>query len=213
VVNEVKLSFKVITPGQEIENKILNAITKSLSGALAKVESKLQSQFIKLTTSALLGAPEIQSIRGGTLFAEFGDPEAPQKIANVVSIIANSWQFQLTPLRKTQNQVKGELRAVLSVDISSIAALGAYQTEKGTNIPWLEWLLTLGDRIIVLDHEVTFDNPQSSRTGAATMKAGSGWRVPPEFSGTADDNFITRSVGDVLNEISQIIRKELGAAI
>jgi hypothetical protein len=213
VANDINLSFKLITTGAEIEKSILNAIQRQLSGALAKVENRLQEKFVRLTTEALSGASEVQSIRNGALFAEFGDPEAPEKINALISLIANSWEFQLTPLRQTQNQVRGELRAVLSINIDDVSALGAFETEQGTPIPWLEWLLTLGDRIIVLDHEVTFNNPQNSRTGTATMRSGSGWRIPPEFSGTADDNFITRSVGDALNEIAQIIRRELGAAI
>jgi hypothetical protein len=90
-----------------------------------------------------------------------------------------------------------------------------YVTAKGTPIPWLDWLILQGDRIIVLGYDVDFDLTPAerarSRTGMALMERGSGWRVPPEFSGTAESNFLTRAFdGPAVEEmVAEIVVGEI----
>ena len=57
---------------------------------------------------------------------------------------------------------------------------------------WLDWLLKRGDSIIVVNYQY---NPQTGigRSKLGNMVDGGSFRIPPQFSGTIDDNFITRS--------------------
>jgi hypothetical protein len=74
----------------------------------------------------------------------------------------------------------------------------SYETDKGELIPWLEWLLLKGDKLLVPAFTVKrgiFKSPPS-RTGYGIMVPtnNEGWRVPSEFKGTIDENFVTRAI-------------------
>ncbi|HCI71445.1 MAG TPA: hypothetical protein DHV30_12970, partial [Balneola sp.] len=51
---------------------------------------------------------------------------------------------------------------------------GLQETEKGQSLPWLKWLLTLGDAVIIRSFEVKAGFPKRSRTGDKIMVKGRG---------------------------------------
>ena len=74
----------------------------------------------------------------------------------------------------------------------------------------MDWLLTQGDRIIVVNYMY---NPQTGigRSMLGNMKEGGVFRVPPTFSGTVNDNFVTKALIGKHQEaaISNIFQQEL----
>jgi hypothetical protein len=80
------------------------------------------------------------------------------------------------------------------------------------DLHWLDWLLNRGDQIIVVGYEY---NPQTGlgRSKLGNMKTGGSFRVPPEFSGTQENNFVTRALigASQEKEIAKILEKILGA--
>ena len=79
-------------------------------------------------------------------------------------------------------------------------------TEKGQPLPWLSWLLTLGDQVIVSTHGVRY-KPGTGRSGQAQMKFNynAPFKVDSAHSGKPDDNFITRTIDSVSDEITAIL--------
>ena len=74
----------------------------------------------------------------------------------------------------------------------------------------LQWLVERGDEIIVACY--SYDAQSGlGRSGLGYMSQGGAFRVPPQFSGTSDDNFITRSLIGRNQErrISKIIQDAL----
>ena len=79
---------------------------------------------------------------------------------------------------------------------------------EGGRIPWLNWLLTAGDSILIANFGVEFGS--YGRTGKARMSGNfAPYKVHSSFSGTPDNNFITRAIAAVYPQIKEIIRKEL----
>jgi hypothetical protein len=77
---------------------------------------------------------------------------------------------------------------------------------RGYSLPWLKWLLLDGTAIIIDNYTVTMGYNKYSRTGGAVMtRTGGAWRVPPQYSGTMDDNWITRSIENSKDEIDNLI--------
>lgn len=202
----ITISVKLIRP-ENIDRDILSAISRHLNKALSKSSGIIESEIKKLVFEELLASPEVASVTGGQLYAEFGDPDAPSKITDVIAWVVQNIFVQITPVRRAGTTLTGALRIGFAGEISSVFPMGKYTTKDGTELPWLEWLLTLGDRIIVIEHEVTYDNPAKSRTGGATMKKGRGWSIPAEYSGVEDDNFITRSIQGAFAKAGPIISK------
>jgi hypothetical protein len=77
------------------------------------------------------------------------------------------------------------------------------------DLHWLDWLIRMGDTIIVADYDYN-PNTGRGRSGLGNMKKGGSFRVPPEFSGTLENNFITRAlIGSEQEEIIAKIFKEV----
>ena len=81
-------------------------------------------------------------------------------------------------------------------------------TENGTALPRLKWLLTLGDKIIITEFEVEYKDG-SGRSGLASMSEGGTFRVNPSFSGTEENNFITRAFQGREKQIADIFGRAL----
>jgi hypothetical protein len=104
---------------------------------------------------------------------------------------------------------------VLKSDYSDLLNLPGvtYITKNGFSVPWLEWLLFSGDTMVLIGYEILYNpnKPGSSRTGPIMVpsKKKPGWKVPANFSGTTDDNFLTRALRPLENELQDIIEQEV----
>ena len=188
-----------------ISDKVNAALSKEINKSLAKMANKIQNQIQPLIRSALLSSPEIASLRGGVLRAEFGLDNDPT--ITVVEAIVGSVQVTATKLTK---DFKGGIQVTMQpTSYANLLSLPDAQQplENGGSLPWLSWLLTLGDAIIIADFGVEFGTFPQSRTGEARMtKARSPYKVNSAFSGTVDNNFITRAVQEVSPRIRKIIQ-------
>ena len=63
-------------------------------------------------------------------------------------------------------------------------------TEKGSDLHWMEWLLKRGDQVIITGYQ--YKPSRKGRAGGGTMIDGNSFRVNPAYSGTEDNNFITK---------------------
>ena len=89
-------------------------------------------------------------------------------------------------------------------EISSPTSEGFVVTRKSVKLHWLAWLLQAGSSMIVSGYEYT---PSfEGRSGGGVMTGGGVWRVPPEFSGTESDNFITRALNNRDKQLSQLLK-------
>jgi hypothetical protein len=70
-----------------------------------------------------------------------------------------------------------------------------------------------GDSIVVNNYHVIYSLSQKqasfSRTGKALMAKRGNFRVDPAFSGTEDNNFITRAMEGIEDEIFDIVIKQI----
>lgn len=188
-----------------ISDKVNAALSKEINKSLVKTANKIQNQIQPLIRSALLSSPEIASLRGGVLRAEFGLDNDPT--ITIVEAIVGSIQVTATKLTK---DFKGGIQVTMQpTSYANLLSLSDAQQplENGGSLPWLSWLLTLGDAIIIADFGVEFGTFPQSRTGEARMtKTQRPYKVNSAFSGTVDNNFITRAVQEVSPRIRKIIQ-------
>ena len=163
---------------------------------------------------AITSEPEYQSLISGKLQYEFGIPGAAGKVNGIVQQWINNIMVETTPITFSSSGLKGGFSINMIKEnyedvLSSDDAMVVDQL-KSTQLPWLEWLLLYGGRIIVRNYEVQIGANPRSRTGLAIMKPSSGnWRVPPEFSGTKTNNWITRALSKLDNIIPTLIQKDI----
>ena len=154
-------------------------------------------------------AVEIQSLLSqgipSSLNATFGlTPGTPAEAVNaIVSTISEAITMEFKPV---SNKLAGSvIFRFQSTDFSELLGLpqGHQFTEMGTDLHWLEWLLVKGDSVIVKGY--LYQPSNSGRSGGGTMDIGGTFRVPPQYSGTASNNFVTRAFLGRDKELAKIL--------
>jgi hypothetical protein len=204
----IRGNFKIVDSYNKIYDNINAAIQKEIRANLVKSLPKIRADVINLTIEALENSPEIRSLSGGKLKFDFGLDFDPT--SDIVYAIANSVDIKI----KNSNVGKSELQSFLTIyiqrsDFKNLLSLevASVVTEKGAQLPWLEWLLLAGDAILVSEYSVKYGSFEASRSGGAIMVPVGVFQVDPSFSGTADNNFITRALSRYSDKISQILEK------
>lgn len=219
VVANINIKLHLKETQTSISNKILSSLATEINKRLlnSRTVNSLTSVTKNVLSTAIMAQPEYVSLvsEGGVLRTELGLVDSSERMNALINILLDSVKTTVTPAQKVGNIIIGRLMITAVPNdytqlLSSQSA--SYTTEKGTVIPWLEWLLLKGDSIIIATHDIEYgeDLSQSSRTGYSIMlPSESGWRVPSEFSGTADDNFITRAITFALPYLRTSIEAEI----
>ena len=218
VVADIKIQLQMITPVPVLVRDILHRCAQELNSKLNTgiLRNSLKKRVQEILQMNIMNQPEYLSLsEGGKLRTELGLVDAQTKIDSILRILIRGINVVNTPINVVGNQISGRIMiTAVPGDFSDVLSsnAAAYTTEKGDIIPWLSWLLTMGDTIIIATHKVTYEPRLAafSRTGYDVMlPSATGWKVPSEFSGTIDDNFITRAVMDSLPEVGQALEIEI----
>ena len=210
----MNINIKLLDSNSDIENKILASVLKIIQQAFNKSVEPLRKQISDEVYKAITSEPEYQSLLSGKLQYEFGIPDVSSKVNSIISIWTNNITINTTPITMSSSGLKGGFSINMIKDnyedvLSSSDAVVVDQL-KSTTLPWLEWLLLYGGKIIVRNYEVEIGSNPRSRTGLAIMKpSSSSWRVPPEFAGTRNNNWVTRSLFKLDSIIPNLIQKEI----
>ena len=160
--------------------------------------------------------PEIISLNSdgvnGSLNAQFGlrPGQSAIVIADIINAISESIFVHITPVSPV-NLSGGISFSIQPTDFKNLISLssGIVATEKLQQLHWLDWLLTEGDRVIIAGYE--YVPSDGGRSGGGTMKLGRSFRVEPSFSGTVDDNFVTRAFAGRDKQLANLLSKLLKA--
>lgn len=168
---------------------------------------KLTNEYISLTTG------------GAKLRKHLGLEYPVENMQDIIDVIKQNCEVKPIRCRIVGAQILGGLEiGILRTGYADILGLSSAQYDSnGHPIEWLNWLLTKGDRLIVYGYHYV----NASGFGLATSRAGGlmykkgAWRMPAEFSGTAQNNFLTRAFDDisVQNAIAKEIEAEIGLHI
>lgn len=199
------MTLKFRETNAEVVKRINTALAKEINQRIKKAVPVVKQRIMPIITTALATSPEISSIRNGILRLEFGLEDDPSSA--LVSAITQTLSVQ--PLFAQKNRGGGFKIVMQPVGYENLLGRGfAEQEVRDGSIPWLKWLLTAGDSVIIADFGVEFGTFPNSRTGGATMDAKfAPYKVNSAFSGTANNNFITRSIARVRPEIEAILRR------
>lgn len=214
---QLKMKLVVTDPPQIIERRVKDAIANHMNIAARLAVREIRHKVIELLTKSILDSHEVKALLDGQLREELGatQDEADATVDFLINRLAATTIIDFKPFHPFAKKFGGylEVRCFPKTLIDDMMAFpkASFLTKKGVNIPWMEWLLTFGDKILVKRYTVDFFRTSGSRSGGATMKPikRGGWRIPPGFSGTRNDNFITRALDNLADYIGYIMRTEL----
>ena len=159
-------------------------------------------------------SPEVQSIESGELRGLLGLPDGADRIQQLIELWSNSVQVKVEKFKLSRKKLEGKI-TLTAVNKSFSDALNRHDlaefvTEKMEILPWLRWLLLEGDRPLIQEYTAVL-NPRFSRTASYVMKVSPNkdWGVPNQFSGTINNNFVTRALKGIQNDIEGVILKEI----
>jgi hypothetical protein len=209
--------LRLLETKSEITRLIFNQIKDYLEPRIDRAANNSVEDIRVLISEALKQEPEYQSLINGQLKAELGLPNT-NVVDSVIDLLSRSTQLETKPLAiKTTGLTGGfSLYMIKSDDLGGVInTVSASVNIDGGSIPWLEWLTLKGNQILVRDFKVQFGPNKNSRSGLAIMKpsTGSNWRIPPEFVGTQNNNWITRAISTIDNKVYDLMIKNLEAQI
>lgn len=196
-----------------IESRVNKAISELVNDIINRNLQSIVNSVQALIPSWISSQPEIQSLLSSdpsSLAGQFGIPGGNTGIVNrIIGAVSNATEIKF--VRYNANLKGGlELRFQPSNFNNLLGLPEGHVKYAGTDLHWLDWLLKQGDTIIVINYQY---NPQTGlgRSKLGNMIEGGSFRVPPQFSGTEDNNFITRAfIGSTQEQqITNIIEKVL----
>lgn len=208
----IPISITITDPLPVIEQRVNGAIAKLTNDRLTKKLNVISNRIKSLITTWITGQPEISSLlsrNAGSLGGMFGVVNPLTPYNDIIVAIQNSVTVRLNPFNNSL--VGGLYIEIQPSDFANILSLASGHTRySGGDLHWLEWLLRRGDSIIIMNY--SYDPVTGmGRTGLGHMVPGGSFRVPPQFSGTEKDNFITRALSGKSQEqaITKIIQDAL----
>jgi hypothetical protein len=208
----MKLSLSLVENTQTIQQEILKALLPECEKYMNKVMNNLKKQLPDIVSNAITSQPEYTSLLSGKLKFEFGIPDAGSKITNIINYWISNIEYDYKPPTASNSSIKSSFSAKLIKsnfsDILGTPDSMVADSLRGYELPWLEWLLLDGSAVIVPQYQVMMGSNPRSRTGYAVMiSSKESWKVPDEFSGTIDNNWITRAISGSQNEIQNLLNR------
>lgn len=209
----MNITVQLTDPIKTVEKNVNAAIATSINDTITNSLPNIRGSVKKLVRSWVSAQPEIESLKSnslGSLVGYFGITNNPQQVVEAI-IYAVSEATETRFVKYSSNFSGGlELRFQPLSFVNLLSLPEGHTIYNGGDLHWLEWLLRRGDRIIVANYQY---NPITGigRSGLGVMIPGGAFRVPPQFSGTEDNNFITRALVGKPQEkqIAQLIQKVL----
>lgn len=204
------LTIKLLESNSDIEKKIKTAIAEELNALIKKNFKTAQKRIESSVSGWVTSQPEVQSLlREGvpnSLHAQFGLQAGQGLLSSMEIVNAIIASIEVRVRRADAKLNTGIDFNIQPENLRNLLGLpsGFTQTEDQDILPWLTWLLLEGSNTIVYGY--TYVPDLSGRSGGGTMEAGGSWRIPPEFSGTIDDNFVTRALSNRDKELEGILR-------
>lgn len=206
----MKFKLTLLDQPSDITKKILGALQTEVSLTIDKAVPRITEDIKVLVADALRQEPEYTSLLSGTLKAEFGISDS-SSVEKIVEALVNTISVQSNKVVISGNGLKGgfSLTMMKSDDMNGVIYLDSasvVDNQKSYILPWLEWLLYENNRPIVKGYTVDYTSSPYSRSGLAIMVPdSSNWRVPPEFAGSTRNNWTTRAISRVENNIYSTI--------
>lgn len=207
----IGIQFDLRDNPSKIERMILEAIRDKMRAAFRIASASIEKYIKQHVIDSIRNCPEWESLKRGKLRADFGLPDSLD-IDSLLDTWGSQFEVKLSDPKISANQIVGGINIGIvdeshkDVLTSSIAEI---QSKNG-KVFWLEWLLFAGDNIVVNNYHVIYGltpvQQANSRTGEALMSKGNDFKVDSIYSGTIDNNFITRALdnlGPIINNLAQ----------
>lgn len=209
----MRLHIDIVNSEKDVLKIVLDNACKIIDAAISKAIPNIEKEVKRRIAGSIRVQPEYSSIINGQLMGELGLIDGQNRLERIINIWVDSLVVKKRVTRRSGDKITGGFRIeAINADYSDVISReeAVLITEKGTNLFWLQWLLTEGDKKIILDYKIV-RNPRRSRTNTVIMKGDSttSWGIPAEFAGTINNNFVTRAMNSIIPEMEELMEIEI----
>ena len=209
---DLNITFKILENKNQIKSLMKQAVFDEMSKYIISQKGNLLNQIQSLVRSRLEQSPEIISLKDskGKLRVDFGIYAGSDPTKEVIDAILSSI---IIDINNTYPNSGTFVLLTIYIQPTTFAnligqAFGIITYPKGSH-DWLDWLLTLGNKIIIKGWHV-YEAENIGRSGGAIMlpdnkKVATGFKVDSRYSGTVTNNFITRALDNTEDDIARIL--------
>jgi hypothetical protein len=211
MVKKGEIFVELVDTNSKIKKDLLKALAteanKVLASNVRRVEKEIKSAVARwISSSDEFNAIETENAIN-SLNAQLGllPGQGALAVEQIKRAVISSIEVELTSKKnKKINDISLKIK-VQPEDFQNILGLssGVVITDAGASLEWLNWLINLGTSTVVFGFSYT--PSVDGRSGGGKMDSGGTWRVPPQYAGTIDDNFITRALNGNQREIQKIL--------
>ncbi|NBX98090.1 hypothetical protein EBQ81_04485 [bacterium] len=211
----MQISITILENSKQIQETMLRTLLPQVSSFMHKVITTIKKELPEIVQEVIFNSPEYTSILGGDLKYQFGLPDSASKLNGLINIWTNNINIEYVKPSISNGQIKSKFSAsMIRADYSDVLGTDYAKmndTQRGYSLPWLQWLLLDGNQILIEESVIVLGPNPNSRTGFAVMKPSrtGSWRVPSEFAGTIQDNWLTRAVNDASPKINNLLNRAL----
>jgi len=211
---KIKFQLDLIEKVPEIRDAILDSLVLYLEPAFRRSIPIIRRRIVDFAIDKIKSEPEYPSLLNGKLKYEFGIPNPDNVVSDILEIWANNISINYQPVVKRGSHIVAYVQIDMIKqdfeDVLSSSSAIVHDNMSGISLPWLQWLLLDGSKILVRNHKVRIGPNRRSRTGMALMVGSKeNWKVPSEFAGTKNNNWVTRAIQSMNDEIPTIIEEEI----
>lgn len=209
-MSKLNFSIRLSDNNSTISQNIAQALLKDVQTYFNNISNRIKKTIPDIVIQNIMAQPEYAALMNGTLQYELGITNAAGRLSEILDTIRSGAMVSIKPAKVVSNKISAGIKLqMIKKDFSDLISLGSasFSTEKGSQIDWLKWLLLEGDSIIISDYIFVLGSSPYSRTGMGIMKQSNAgaWRVPPEYAGTNNNNWITRGLDSSIQEIDQFM--------
>jgi len=178
-----------------ISSKINKACSEELNAILPGKKYRIMSIAKRLASNWIISQPEMDSLSGGFLSGAFGlySGTEAQAVNSIKNSVEQSIEVNVNTVSNSLHKGGITINFQPSTFTNLLSLSEGHVSYSGGDLHWLQWLLEQGDAMIIVNYRY-YPESGMGRSNKGFMKKTGTFRVPPQFSGTVDNNFITRAL-------------------
>jgi len=207
---QLEIKFNVKSMKNSVILKMLaQKIKPKLDTIAYKLSEEIKTQFKHL----IFTHPVITAIMNDRLGGEVGVDYAESRMDYIIHVWTNGLKLTTKSVTTGHNELRGgfTLQMVRSNYDEVLTIRDAIIKERTVRpLPWLQWLLTEGDRAVVQNYDFVLQHG-TGRTGWGHMRKNwnrKQWSVPTNAAGTSDNNFVTDVISVLHKDLYKMIKQE-----
>lgn len=194
-------SIDLIDSDSKIRSMIIDEMVKYINSKAKSAIPNIVLELSVLIENELRKTLVYKETQVGVLNALLGFKKGKERniMDGIIAVIAKEIKVLFTPFKNNRGLFIDGGYEVYMIDSEFKKALShslAFTLNKGDKLPWLEWLIKEGDKIIIKKHKVVIKPTTYGRSKEALMvesNLGPGWRIPSQFTGVENLNWITKA--------------------